>query len=62
MAAAEGIQLLTFEFLTFESIVLETSVIPQFRFDFEVKNKMDAIVNRTYSLPITNYNYYILKL
>ena len=62
MAAAEGIQLLTLEFLTFESTVLETSIIPHFRFDFEVKNRMHAIVNRTYFLPITNYYYYTLKL
>ena len=31
MAAAEGIQLLTLEFLTFDSTVLETNVIPYVR-------------------------------
>ena len=31
MAAVEGIQLLTLEFLTFENRVLETNVRPQFR-------------------------------
>ena len=31
MAAAEGIQLLTLEFLTFDSKVLETNVIPHCR-------------------------------
>ena len=31
MAAAEGVKLLTLAFLTFESTVVETKVIPNFR-------------------------------
>ena len=76
MAAAEGIQVLTLEFITFESTVLETNVIPCFQlrctdyigmviFTFqghlEVKNKMAGNVNMFF-LPVTNINYRILKI